>query len=289
MSLLQSALRRQSAGGGGGGNNVEDSVSSQASTDMPGSKSSLDSCFSPGLCSTQLMDHSTRTRKDDLPPETDDIIRPGLIISKDVKQTEIVCQSEDIMNVTVETSVMQNKILHYRRVLETVKSKLPRRRAAVQPPSDPAPTPQFIQEQPAADAKPQSPKKAGSKVESLAAAAGKAEPSLGGGKAGSEVDLLGVWTQARHNISPRTSPVERSKSRLSALCLTPYQLKGVEAEGASPCLINKHLLNIDAQETMVTNRLDALMDSLTLSDSSLDITIGRMSFGEDLQLSPHCP
>ena len=29
-------------------------------------------------------------------------------------------------------------------------------------------------------------------------------------------------------------------------------------------------------EDMVTSRLDALMDSLTLSDSSLDITIGRL-------------
>ena len=49
-----------------------------------------------GLCSTQLIDSSTRTRKDDLPHENDDIVPHGQIISQDVKQTEIGMTSKYI-------------------------------------------------------------------------------------------------------------------------------------------------------------------------------------------------
>jgi len=233
-------------------------MSSQVSETREGvSKASLD-CFSPELCSTRL-------KRDDAKPEEDERSSgklPGNVMDK----YEIEEKAE--LDVTLQTAT-QTKIELYRKVLQTVNSKIPRK---VHGPKEMS---EFRVPDYPKDTTPQK-SQSGQEL--------REEQLKNGPPAKADVtDLLGVWTQVRQNISPKTSPVERSKSRLSKLNLTP-----LDVSDTSPFFQKKKAVT-GVQNGDITTRLDALMDSLTLSDSSLDMTIGRLSLSEDLMLSPHCP
>ncbi|XP_023338131.1 uncharacterized protein LOC111708860 [Eurytemora carolleeae] len=99
--------------------------------------------------------------------------------------------------------------------------------------------------------------------------------------------LLDIWSQACNNISPRTSPVTRPGSARSLLSFSPNlhlaptptpnlnlaPNLSLNLGGRSPSMKKK--LDLDSDQDLVSTRLEALMNSLTLSDSSLDITIGN--------------
>jgi len=172
------------------------------------------------------------------------------------------------LNVTAQPATTQSKIEIYKRVLQTVNQRTAQFRKPQQP-SDDEPTQVAVRQ-------PQ-------------------QEQVADGQA-MATDLLGVWTQVRQKLSPKTSPIERSKSRLgggiSNLVATPFTPFAARRPdlispilGSSPNLkINRDCSKEDS--TTVATRLEALMDSLTLNDDSLD-DLTRLSFGDELLLSPH--
>ena len=102
--------------------------------------------------------------------------------------------------------------------------------------------------------------------------------------------LLSAWNIHRQSLSPQCKPATNSSSSTSPpsppkhfspmlACKTPDMQRRLSMN--SP--------NSQEMDTKVASRLDQLMTSLTLSDNSLDFSLGRMSLGGDDLLSPHCP
>jgi len=81
--------------------------------------------------------------------------------------------------------------------------------------------------------------------------------------------LLSTWSKHRESLSPRMSPPRKYSPLLS------YQTP------------DKSYQEMDSK---LATRLDQLMTSLTFSDNSMDLSLGNMEMGGDLELlSPHCP
>jgi len=80
--------------------------------------------------------------------------------------------------------------------------------------------------------------------------------------------LLSTWSKHRESLSPRVSPPRKYSPLLS------YQTP------------DKSYQEMDSK---LATRLDQLMTSLTFSDNSMDLSLGNMEMGGDLELlSPHC-
>ena len=92
--------------------------------------------------------------------------------------------------------------------------------------------------------------------------------------------LQSVWNSHRQSLSPRFKP----KSDLT------YDSQGSPPRHLSPLLSHRTpdmYQGMDSKK--MGTRLEQLMTTLTFSDDSLDLSLGRMSLGGEEFLSPHCP
>merc|ERR1719233_1535437 len=99
----------------------------------------------------------------------------------------------------------------------------------------------------------------------------------------SRSSILHAWNIHRQSLSPQTPRIDLS------IC---------SSDDSSPPTL-QHLSPMFGDRTSVpdmsiktpdmTRRLDQLMSSLTFSDASLDLSLGKMSLGGEELLSPHCP
>jgi len=310
MSLIQSTIQRQTnlVISDQGGRVREDSISSQVSE----SKASLEA-FSPGLCSTRLL------KPDDLPqiPQTDtffqipaskatnfnkppeqgvyknngdlnvpkdDQLRPrssfGDIVDLDNEPSfanpkssiSVLTEASECCDSVNEGEQINNKIDKYRKFLQSVQSKIPRKIEIT-----------------------------GGDITKIKDDLMQKKEAEGATNQKDERMLNDIWSQARISISPRTSPAAGRLSKLSeigALNIDSSFTGGESEEAADSSIVeplNDSDINIQLHSKqamdLVGTRLEALMESLTLSDSCSDISLSmsRMSFGEDLMLSPHCP
>ena len=107
--------------------------------------------------------------------------------------------------------------------------------------------------------------------------------------------LLCAWNVHRQSLSPQARPVTLSSSSSSSCPSsppTPHQFSPML--GSRTPDMSHRLSNLTSpagvdMDSKLASRLDQLMTSLTLSDTSLDFSLGRMSLGGEELLSPHCP
>jgi len=309
MSLIQSTIQKQTnlVNSEQAGRLREDSISSQVSE----SKASLEA-FSPGLCSTRLL------KPDELPniPLTepnfqiptikatnfnkpieqgayknnitvqDDQLRSrssfGDIVDLDNEPSfanpktsiSVLTEASELCDSASEGEEINNKIDKYRKFLQSVQSHIPRKIEV-----------------------------AGGEISKIKNDLIHKKVTVSESATNQKDDrmLTDIWSQARISISPRTSPAVGRLSKLSGIgdLNIDSSFTGGEGEPAADTSIVEPLDNSDLNiqlETkqavdLVGTRLEALMESLTLSDSCSDfsLSMSRMSFGEDLMLSPHCP
>jgi len=89
----------------------------------------------------------------------------------------------------------------------------------------------------------------------------------------SRASLLLVWEVHRQSLSPQSRPLNLSSSSSSSSNSTPGQSSSMFGNNTPD----------------MTSRLNQLISSLTLCDTSLDLSLGRMSIGGEVLLSPDCP
>jgi len=106
----------------------------------------------------------------------------------------------------------------------------------------------------------------------------------------SRSSLCSAWSLHRQSLSPQTRQVKHSSSSSnSSSPATPQQNYSPMLASRTPdmsSLVNSISSPVGMDQA---TRLDQLMSSLTFSDTSLDLSLGRMSFGGEELLSPHCP
>jgi len=86
----------------------------------------------------------------------------------------------------------------------------------------------------------------------------------------SRTSLLSVWEVHRQSLSPQSRPINLSSSSSSSTTSRQGQFSPMLASNTPD----------------MTSRLNQLISSLTLCDTSLDLSLGRMSFGREEMLSP---
>ena len=100
----------------------------------------------------------------------------------------------------------------------------------------------------------------------------------------SRASLLSAWNIHRQSLSPQNPGINLSICSSDDDC-SPPTLKNM-----SPMFADRTPVSVASRNTPdMTRRLDQLMSSLTFSDTSLDLSLGKMSLGGDELLSPHCP
>merc|ERR1712083_210561 len=99
----------------------------------------------------------------------------------------------------------------------------------------------------------------------------------------SRSSLLHAWNIHRQSLSPQTPRINLSIS--SSDGSSPPTLQNL-----SPMFGDRTTFPDMSNKTPdMTRRLDQLMSSLTFNDTSLDLSLGKMSLGGEELLSPHCP
>jgi len=83
----------------------------------------------------------------------------------------------------------------------------------------------------------------------------------------SRASLLSAWEVHRQSLSPQSRPISLSRNSSSSSSSTPGQFSPI------------------SNTPDMTSRLNQLISNLTLCDTSLDLSLGRMSLGEEI-LSP---
>eukprot|EP00092_Neocalanus_flemingeri_P016697 GFUD01018060.1.p1 GENE.GFUD01018060.1~~GFUD01018060.1.p1 ORF type:complete len:127 (+),score=51.41 GFUD01018060.1:668-1048(+) len=104
--------------------------------------------------------------------------------------------------------------------------------------------------------------------------------------------LLSAWNCHRQSLSPQGRPAAHSSSSSPTSPSAPGQFSPLQSYGTPDMSHRRMSVASPGSEEMnskMVTRLDQLMTSLTLSNDSLDFSLGRMSFGGDELLSPHCP
>jgi len=100
----------------------------------------------------------------------------------------------------------------------------------------------------------------------------------------SRSSLLHAWNNHRQSLSPQTPRINLS------ICSSDSDSSPPTLQYVSPKLGDRTTLpDISNKTPDMTRRLDQLMSSLTFSDTSLDLSLGKMSLGGEELLSPHCP
>jgi len=100
----------------------------------------------------------------------------------------------------------------------------------------------------------------------------------------SRSSLLHAWNNHRQSLSPQTPRINLST------CSSDSDSSPPTLQYISPKLGDRPTLpEISNKTPDMTRRLDQLMSSLTFSDTSLDLSLGKMSLGGEELLSPHCP
>jgi len=95
--------------------------------------------------------------------------------------------------------------------------------------------------------------------------------------------LLNAWNYHRKSLSPQTPRINLSICSMDNDDGTPPTLQNTPLFGDMTTVPDM------SNTPDMTRRLDQLMSSLTFSDTSLDLSLGKMSLGGEELLSPHCP
>merc|ERR1719233_1385770 len=95
----------------------------------------------------------------------------------------------------------------------------------------------------------------------------------------SRSSILHAWNIHRQSLSPQTPRI--NLSICSSDDSSPPTLQNFGDRTTVP--------DMSIKTPDMTRRLDQLMSSLTFSDTSLDLSLGKMSLGGEELLSPHCP
>ena len=100
----------------------------------------------------------------------------------------------------------------------------------------------------------------------------------------SKSSLLTAWNHHRQSLSPGSRILDVGADVQSNHPTTPHRQFSPLLSCQTP---DKSQLEMDSK---LATRLDQLMTSLTFSDNSLDMSLGNMMMGEEMELlSPHCP
>eukprot|EP00092_Neocalanus_flemingeri_P022495 GFUD01024396.1.p1 GENE.GFUD01024396.1~~GFUD01024396.1.p1 ORF type:complete len:705 (-),score=224.81 GFUD01024396.1:69-2183(-) len=103
--------------------------------------------------------------------------------------------------------------------------------------------------------------------------------------------LLSAWNCHRQSLSPQGRPAAHSSSSSPTSPSAPGQFSPLQSY-RTPDMSHRRMSvaspGSEEMDSKMVTRLDQLMTSLTLSNDSLDFSLGRMSFGGDELLSPHC-
>ena len=100
----------------------------------------------------------------------------------------------------------------------------------------------------------------------------------------SRTSLLSAWNIHRQSLSPQNPGINLS------ICSSDDDSSPPTLKNMSPMFADRTPVSVASRNTPdMTRRLDQLMSSLTFSDTSLDLSLGKMSLGGDELLSPHCP
>ena len=96
-------------------------------------------------------------------------------------------------------------------------------------------------------------------------------------------NLLSAWNYHRQSLSPHSKPSLITNNKDQSNSPSPPKQFSPMLNCKTPDMSQHEM------DSKLATRLDQLMTSLTLSDNSLDFSLGRMSMGGEMELlSPHC-
>ena len=96
-------------------------------------------------------------------------------------------------------------------------------------------------------------------------------------------NLLSAWNYHRQSLSPHSKPSLITNNEDQSNSPSPPKQFSPMLNCKTPDMSQHEM------DSKLATRLDQLMTSLTLSDNSLDFSLGRMSMGGEMELlSPHC-